>query len=266
MAITLESLQNGGEAKPPRIIMYGVSGVGKTTFAANAPSPIMIQTEDGMGKLDITSWPLMKSYDEVMEALTVLATQPHEFKTLILDSLDWLEPLIWKKTCVVKNWSSLEDPGYGKGYLAVLDYWREYLEAINYLRDYKGMMIVQTAHSDIKRFDSPETESYDRYNIKLQKLAEPLVREHSDIVLFANYKAHVTEEKQSFNKERKRALGSGQRVVYTQERPAYVCKNRYGLPHEILTNDPNWNDVWSVLTASVPWLAQFAHPTQSTPA
>ena len=34
-----------------------------------------------------------------MEALAALYSEPHEFGTVVIDSVDWLEPLIWKRVC-----------------------------------------------------------------------------------------------------------------------------------------------------------------------
>ena len=92
------------------------------------------------------------------------------------------------------------------------------------------MVVIQIAHTDIKRFDSPEHEPYDRYVIKLQTRASALLQEHSDVVLFANYQISVAKSDVGFNKKVTRALGSGARVMHTEERPAFLAKNRYGLP------------------------------------
>lgn len=229
MAISLASLQSGGDIKPPRILLYGVEGVGKTTFGAAAPSPVFIQTEDGLSEIDCPAFPKASTYGEVMEALTSLATEEHKFKTLVIDSVDWLEPLVQKHACEQNNWQSIEDPGYGKGYVATLDYWRDYINALNYLRDERGMAIIQLAHNDIKVFQNPETEPYDRYIVKLHKSASSLIREHCDCVFFANYRIGTTQSGEGFNKTT-RAIGSGERVLYTQERPAFMAKSRYTMP------------------------------------
>ena len=61
MAISLDDIKHGGDMKPPRILLYGVEGVGKTTFAACAPAPIFIRTEDGLGELEVPAFPLDRS-------------------------------------------------------------------------------------------------------------------------------------------------------------------------------------------------------------
>lgn len=234
MAISLASLNRIDSPKPPRIVLYGPHGVGKNTFAANAPKPVLINLEDGHpADQPIDAFPRAKTFEEVMEAFTALYSEEHDFETLVVDSLDWLEPLIWAEACRRNNWQDIEQPGYGKGYLAALDIWREYLDAVNSLRNDKSMAVIQIAHAEIKTFNSPETEPYDRYQIKLQKRAGELVQEHADMVLFTNWKVSVTKSDAGFNKKVSRGIGAGQRVLYTEERPAFLAKNRHRLPAEL---------------------------------
>ena len=245
MAISLASLERSSVLKPPRILIHGVHGVGKTTFAAGARDPVFILTEDGLGTLAVPHFPLARTFDDVMQALASLYTEDHVFRTLVVDSADWLEPLIWARVCKDQGWSSIEDAGYGKGYVNALDLWRQYLEGLNALRDDKGMAIVQIAHTDIKRFDSPESEPYDRYVIKLHTKASALLQEHSDVVLFANYRISTVKSDVGFNKKVTRALGSGERLLHTAERPAFLAKNRYALPETLPMS-------WAALAEAMP--------------
>ena len=245
MAMTLAQLNRAADTKPPRILVHGVAGVGKTTFAAQANAPVFVQTEDGLGTLSVPHFPLARTFEEVIEALVALYTEEHELKTVVIDSVDWLEPLIWAKACRENGWASIEDAGYGKGYIPALSLWRQYLDGLNALRDDRGMTVVQIAHTDIKRFDSPEHDPYDRYLIKLHARAAALLQEHSDVVLFANYRISTVKADVGFNKKVNRALGSGERVVHTAERPAFLAKNRYGLPETLPLE-------WSEFLAAMP--------------
>ena len=254
MAISLDSLRQGPEKRPPRILMHGVSGVGKTTFAASAPDPVFLQTEDGLGLMDRHTFGLLKGFNEVMEALGALYSEDHGFSTLVVDSVDWLEPLVHAEACRRNNWSSIEQPGYGKGYVEALNVWREYVEGLNALRDDKGMVVIQLAHTDVKRFENPETEPYDRYIVKLHKNASALLMEHSDIVLFANYRVSVVETK---DKKSTRAKGSGERRMYATERPAFLAKNRYSLPDDLPLD-------WSTLAEQLPNIPSAENPSADT--
>ena len=245
MAISLQSLKRSTAVSAPRILVHGVAGVGKSTFAAGAPDPVFILTEDGLGALDVQHFPLARSFDDVMEALSVLYTDKHGFRTLVIDSIDWLEPLVWRKACKDNGWSSIEDAGYGKGYVAALDIWRQYVDGLDALRNEKGMTIIQIAHTDIKRFDSPEHDPYDRYVIKLHARAAALLQEHSDVVLFANYRISTVKSEVGFNRKVTRGLSSGERVLYTSERPAFLAKNRYGLPDTLPLD-------WQAFAAAMP--------------
>ncbi len=245
MAISLASLKRTTALTPPSILIHGVAGIGKTTFAAGAPAPVLLPTEDGLGTLDVPHFPVLRTFEQVMEALAALYSEPHEHKTVVVDSLDWLEPLVWQKACADQGWASIEEPGYGKGYAAALDVWRQYLEGLNALRHERGMTVVQIAHTDIRRFDSPEHEPYDRYVIKLHSRAAALLQEHADVVLFANYRISTVKSDVGFNKKITRALGSGERVLYTAERPAFLAKNRYGLPDSLPLS-------WEAFAAAMP--------------
>lgn len=242
MAISLASLMSSSSRKPPRLLTYGTAGIGKTTLAQQAPAPVFIQTEDS--EVACPTFGLVKSYTDVMEAVGSLYTEPHDFKTVVLDSLDWLEPLIWAETCKLNNWNSIEAPGYGKGYAASLDQWRSLLDGFNALRDERDMAIILIAHCEIKRFDSPETEPYDRYQIKLQRGASAMVQEHVDAVLFANYRVSTVKSDAGFNRKAVRGVGAGDRLIHTTERPAFLAKNRYSMPDSIPLE---WNELASYI-------------------
>jgi hypothetical protein len=111
--------------------------------------------------------------------------------------------------------------------------------------------VVQIAHTDIKRFDSPEHDPYDRYVIKLHARAAALLQEHSDVVLFANYRISTVKADVGFNKKVSRAVGSGERVIHTVERPAFLAKNRYDLPDTLALE-------WSAFAQAMP---ETLHPT-----
>ena len=236
--------------KPPRILIYGPQKIGKSSFGSLADRPVFVQAEDGLDAINVDAFPKANTFAEIKQNLKDLADQPHDFGTVVIDSLDWIEPMIWTQACLEGGKKNIEDFGYGKGYVQALNLWREYIDLVNKLRDTRKMAVVQIAHAQIKKFENPETDTYDRYEIKLHKAASALVMEHADIILFANQYVGVKKEKAGF-KDRKIGVGDGTRFLYSEERPAFMAGNRYGLPAEI-PFDKN-GEYWSVIASHVPY-------------
>lgn len=230
MAFDLSSIKRGQNIRPPRIFVYGVEGIGKSTFAAGASSPIFLQTEDGQGALDVARFPMIESIDQIREAIGTLYTEQHDFATVVLDSADWLEQIIARE---IEAKHDAKELAYGKGALKQAEIWQELLAGFNALRNERDMSVILIGHSQIKRFDSPETEPYDRYSPKLQERSNALVREWADAVLFANYRTVVKKSEVGFNKEVARGITTGERLLHTTEKPAYMAKNRYAFPDQL---------------------------------
>jgi hypothetical protein len=229
----LNQIQRGRTTAPRRTLVYGVHGVGKSTFGSMAGAPVFIQTEDGLGNIECERFPLATQYADVVAALAELYTEAHEYRTVIVDSLDWLERLIWADVCKKRSIESIEDVGYGKGYVFALTHWREVLAGLDALRNERGMGVILLAHAQIERFANPETDTYDRYSPRLHKQASALIQEWADEVLFATYSIHTKATDEGFGRKRVQGIGTGERIIRTTERPAHVAKNRLGLPDEI---------------------------------
>ena len=188
---------------------------------------------DGLGEIDCDRFPLVTTFSQAMQALSELYTEKHVFRTAVVDSLDWLERLIWSDVCHTKGVESIEDIGYAKGYVFALTQWSEFLEGLTALRNDRGMTLVLIAHARIERFENPETESYDRYVPRLHRLASQIVQEWCDEVLFASFRVLTRETNEGFDRRRTRGVGTGERILRTVERPSHMAKNRLSLPEEI---------------------------------
>jgi hypothetical protein len=165
--------------------------------------------------------------------------------------------------------ANIEDYGYGKGLKYALDYWRDFLELVDQLRTTRDMAIIFLGHSTLQKITPPDGDSYDSWTLKLQNSdkvsAKDKITEYCDAVLFANWRVALTEEELGFNKTRQRGVGTGERIIYTEKRPAWDAKNRYNLPAQIHIRDKDWGDLWAVLSENIPWFGQFAAAQKPEP-
>jgi len=112
--------------------------------------------------------------------------------------------------------------GYGKGYIQAMRYWERFFTGLEKIRA-KGMAIILLTHNEIKAYNPPDGDPYDRYQIKLHKHAAAKLEEWADVVLFANFVVFVDAAKG-------KAVGHAERIIHTTNRPAWRAKTRYALP------------------------------------
>ncbi len=223
------TIQRGKITRPQKATIFGPEGVGKSTLASQMPEPVFIDTEGGTHHLDVARFPEIKTWDDVVAATTKLATADHGFKTLVIDTADWLEKRLAEHVCRKANKDSIEDFGFGKGHVIVAEEFAKFLTSLDVLLK-RGMHVVFLAHSTVKKFESPEQAgSYDRYELKLSKQVAPLLKEWSDLLLFANYVTKVAEG----DTGKRRGVGGRERVLFTTHTAAYDSKNRHGLPEKL---------------------------------
>jgi len=283
MAINLGSISKTRHASPPRIVLHGQEKVGKSTFFAgglvngmrheSAPRPIFIRTEDGLNGIDTDAFPLAETYAQVIEAIGALATEAHDFKTVVIDSADWLERLIHAQviaTCTleVRGTKTMESAhgGYGKAYGIALSYWREVLSGLDYLNKTRGMIVGLICHSSIVPFNDAINEPIDRIDIKLHKPgkgtgARDLILEWADIIGYAQREVFVRQQATVDGK--KVARGASQAGATHKLRldssPSFVAGNRYGLPD---TLPLNWQAFSDALNAAMPAETNPTAPNQ----
>jgi len=225
----LSKTNSGILPKNKLVCLYGPEGVGKSYFASTTNKPLVLGTEGGTENYNITRLPKPTSWDEVIEMVEEVAREDHEYKTFVIDTLDWLEPLLFDK--FTKGSKAIEDcfGGYGKWVSGVSDEWRKLMSSLNKVRS--KMDVVLLAHSQVKTFNDPVNNApYDRYELKLHSTKHSnLWKEYVDCLLFANYDVMVKKD----NTAKAKAYGTGERKMFSQHRPAFDAKNRDGLPFEM---------------------------------
>lgn len=223
------AIRRGKIARPQKVVAYGPEGVGKSTLASQTPEPVFLDTEGGTHHLDVVRIDSASTWEQITAAIAALARGGHEFKTLVIDTADWLEKRLIEHLCRKHNKDSIEDFGYGKGWVILGEEFAKFLGSLDGLLA-KGMHVLFLAHSQVRKFEAPDQAgSYDRFELKLSKQVAPLLKEWADVVLFGNFVTRVAEK----DNGKHRGVGGKERVLFANHTAAFDAKNRHGLPDKL---------------------------------
>jgi hypothetical protein len=222
------NITRGRRQAAVRGTLYGNEGVGKTTLATQFPAPLVLDTEDGTNHIDVARASI-HDWKTLTLAMTELAVNSQGFKTIVIDSADWAEKLLVEWLLKTSGKKSIEDFGFGKGYVMLQEHFTRFLASCDVLVG-QGINVVFVAHSMVKRVSPPDqTDGYDRYELKLTKQVSPLLREWCDLLLFCTYKTKLVEGSDG----RLKATGGKDRVMHAEHSAAWDAKNRFDLPAEM---------------------------------
>ena len=223
-------IKKGQPQLAPRIMLIGEEGVGKSTIGNRTENPIFICAENGLVGPEFAETPNVtpSTWAEIMKAVDELMTE--NFKTVVFDTLDWIEPLLFGYICSRDGKANVEEYGYGKGYVLAGIEWRKFLSKLENLRTKKNVAILFLAHCEIKTFANPAGDNYDRYQAKISKQISALTREWCDCVLFARFEIFTAKETV---KGKAKAVGGNKRIVHTTQCPSWDAKNRYSMPEKL---------------------------------
>ena len=225
-------ITSGVLSTPIKMVVYGPEGIGKSTFAAQAPGVLFIDTEGSTARMDVRRLPAPSSFAMITEEINYVISNPSVCQTLAIDTADWAERMCRDAVCAKYSKAGLEDFGYGKGYSYVYEEFGRMLNLLDQVCD-RGINVVITAHAAMRKFEQPdESGSYDRWELKLINAQKcniaNMLKEWADMVLFANYETFVIK-----NEEKKNKVSGGKRVMYTSHHPCWDAKNRFGLPEKL---------------------------------
>ena len=227
--------KTGSAAKARRYIVYGLPGVGKSSLAAQFPAPVFIPLEDGLTGLEVDAFPVCNSYRVFCEYLQTLINEEHGYKTVVLDSLDWLEPIIYRQVCKDNSWQNIEQPGYGKGYVVAVAEAKRVINALQMLID-KGINVVLLCHAQTAIITPPDSTEFMRYDLKLNKKLSAVFCEWADVIGYLHV-AIATKDKRAIEKQRELVLDSS---------PAYIAKNRFCKPQKIDVSNHNFDGLAAI--------------------
>jgi hypothetical protein len=238
MSDLLSRISTGVVERPHSIVVFGPPGVGKSTFAASAPDPLFVDTDDRTAHLAVKRIK-PASFDEILEIMRLVVKGDVTAKTLVVDTLDHAEMLLHKSLCDQHGVPSIEDVGggYGKGYIAAVGLWRRFALGLEALRN-KGVNTILLAHSHVRTFQNPLGENFDRWELKLDKRAHAFLREKVDAVGFADFESVTTKSKDGGKLAK--AKGTGRTLLKFAPSPAYESKRFAAYPE---TCELDWSAV-----------------------
>ena len=247
----LKQVKTKGENRPAAMIVYGVEGVGKTSFAAQAPEPLFLMSrgETGLKTLiqsgqiaetshvdEVKDWPTFMSYLDA-----IIEHGEFNFKTLVLDCVNGFEALCNQFVCNTMyqgDWGPKGFANFGKGYESASQEWGKMLDKLDLIRE-KKVGIIGLAHSKTVLFKNPEGADYDRYAPDMHKNQWSLTAKWADIILFLNY--HTVVEKDGF---KGKAKGGNIRIAHTERSASWDAKNRHGMPSSFQLGN-SAQDAWA---------------------
>jgi len=240
----MDSLIRTTHLAPPKMIVYGQPGVGKTTFAASAGA-ILIDCENGAGAVrGLVRTPYLQSWPEMRQWLVELVSSPPEgVPAVAIDTIDWMIQRIVEHVVVDLDGKSPKDVtntlgtahgGYFKAREIVQNIvYRDLLPMLNALTS-GGVAIILLAHAANTKMTTPEGFDLRLAAPDLPAWIAPAFIEWADAVLYA-------------------VRDGDQRKMMAQGTNVVLAKNRYGLPAELPLS-------WDALMA-----AMAAASTSSTP-
>lgn len=261
------NITRGERKRAQKIVKYGPEGVGKTTIASEYPEPLFADCEGGTDHLDVARVEI-KTIADFRETCIFLLREPHEFQTLVVDTIDWLAARDVEEMLKEDDVESVETYGFGKGYKKAEERFNGIIRLLDRVIA-KGINVVLLGHSKITKFEEPDKGgSYDRYSMKLEKKIEPLVKEWSDCLLFLNYETRIVE-RQKGQEGKKRGISTNKRIFHAARDAAYDAKNRHGLPDKFEATIENLKPVFQAtegsLKAAEEKAASESKETEKTP-
>ena len=234
MGALLSKVTKAVEMLPPRIVIHSEAGAGKTTLMADVPGMIVLPAEEGLGILDVPHFERPESFADVLNAISELHREKHEYRALGIDTVDKIEPLVWAAVCAggsneKRTYTNIEDFGYAKGYIYADPYWIQLFQALDALRRDRKMTVVVLSHNERRTVEDPQIGPHDRIAPKLHKRANALMQEWADVVGFLELEKVATDKAGKAGRATRTARATGSRMLHLEDFGTFVAKNRYGL-------------------------------------
>ena len=226
-------IQTGKKAKPRKLLIYGVPGVGKSTFAAGSSRPIFWATEQGLDDIGPDRLTI-DTVQDMTDARNYTVEHADEYDTLVIDGCTGFNDLMLSIVC--EPGQAIEDAGeFGKGQGRLLEQWKLYYHRIVNVAESCNMHLVLVAHSEVITFRNPQGDDFDQFAPLLPKRVRAYIRAELDEILFAQYKVRTVTNAGEFGRKVTKTVEGGkpERIFIAQDRAACQAKNRLGIETEL---------------------------------
>lgn len=229
------------------VTIYGPGGIGKTSFACAAPSPVVLKVEDGVGRSLFPDTPsaAIETWTELRAALASSAL--HEFQTVVVDSITRAEELAvahmlatMKKNDRGEVAKSIEDYGFGKGYQFLYDIFLCLLQDCQQFHVKHGRNVVLIAHDCASTVTNPSGEDY----LQTQpRLSAPNSGKASIRLRVKEECDHVLLLSPDINTKDRRARGGHSRTLHCQPEASTMTKSSLVENPEVTPD--NMAEIWA---------------------
>jgi len=233
--------EKGIKEEPDFLVVYGQAGLGKTTFASQAPKPLFIDPRSGSKQLDVERLQ-PKTWNEYVEMIKW--SIPKDYKSIVLDEMNFIDQMaqtyIWEKYYQDKGTSFATLKLNGSNYNVLNEMYKtEFLPLLDSIIA-SGKNLIIVAHPEVKDMADPLTaENYIRYQLGLSNGLNQMLKRACHNLFFINKDVFIVGEK-----DNKRVIADDKIYIFTQFHQAYDAKQRFDLPSKIELE--KGKDMWKV--------------------
>jgi hypothetical protein len=216
-----------------KALFYGPTGVGKSTLATFAESACFLDLDGGLEHIKgIEKSEKVNSFEQFYKECKSFLVQGL-YKTLVVDSCDSLESLIFKQLIKSQDGiKSIEEymGGYNKGYNRAKEAWEDLIRGIFTQITDSGKNIIFTGSCESVDFANPFGVSYTKFKSRINKTSLPVLESSLDGIFFI-------ANSNLFNPHERTSMTEGESVVFCKESIAFTAKNRFDLPYVLTDKD-----------------------------
>lgn len=218
----LEEVEHTRSLKPPKGVVYASPGVGKTTFGANATKPIIVDCENGANHVQVSKSPYLQTWNEILPWLEALAYEEHDYKTCVVDTIDWLLRRVEEhvsstdsKAGGLEATLNRSHGGYGNGKQVLMNYVYQRVLPLFDAMVKRGIAVILLAHAARQNITNIDGTTVEKSTPDIHPVLQNTIVEWCDFVGAAK-------------------KDGDDRILILNETGQQLAKNRYNIEEPIL--------------------------------